>query len=143
MSLKPLLLPVAAALALGSIPALAQHGGHDHGGHHPTPEQQAAAAKAGIVEGKLEKGVRVFHIAVTEDGFEPSRLKVHKGEKVRFVVTRRTNRTCATEIVIRDHGIEKPLPLDKPVTVEFTPARSGEIRYACGMNHVSGIAFVP
>lgn len=137
MNARSFLLPVAAALALGSTPALAQHG------HHPTPTQQSAAAAAGIVEGKLENGVRVFQMTVTENGFEPSRVKVSKGEKVRFLVTRKTNRTCATEIVIRDHGIEQPLPLDKTVAVEFTPSKSGEIRYACGMNHVSGIAFVP
>ena len=45
--------------------------------------------------------------------------------------------------MIKDHGINAPLPLDKPVTVEFTPKKSGEIRYACGMNHVSGVVFVP
>jgi plastocyanin domain-containing protein len=29
------------------------------------------------------------------------------------------------------------------VTVEFTPAKSGEIRYACGMGHITGIVFIP
>jgi plastocyanin domain-containing protein len=70
-------------------------------------------------------------------------VKARKGEKLRLVVTRRTDRTCATEIVVKDHGINQPLPLGKAVTVELTPARSGEIRFACGMDHVSGIVFVP
>jgi plastocyanin domain-containing protein len=70
-------------------------------------------------------------------------VKAKKGEKLRLVVTRKTDRTCAKEIVVKDHGIEKELPLDKPVTVEFTPAKSGEIRYACGMGHITGIVFIP
>jgi plastocyanin domain-containing protein len=130
------LLPAAAALALAATPAVAQHGGHDHG--HMTQ-----APKGAIAEGKLDGGVRVFELAVTEDGFEPSRVKIKKGEKVRFLVTRKTDSTCAKEIVIKQHGIEQKLPLNQTVTVEFKPEKSGEVRYACGMDHVSGVLFVP
>ncbi len=132
----------AAALALGASPALAQHAGHDA---HAASQDRAAKASAahGIVEGTLKDGVRVVEVAVTEDGFVPSKVKAKKGEKVRLVVTRKTDSTCAKEIVVADHGISQPLPLGKPVTVEFTPKRSGEIRYACGMSHVSGVVFIP
>jgi plastocyanin domain-containing protein len=100
-------------------------------------------AQGGIVEGTVKDGVRTVEMQVTEDGFVPSKIKAKKGEKLRLVVTRKTDRTCAKEIVVKDHGIEKELPLDKPVTVEFTPAKSGEIHYACGMGHVTGIVFIP
>ena len=128
----------AAALALWASPARAQHMGHDQrmGG------QGQGSATPAFAEGKLERGVRTFDLSVTEDGFVPSRLVVNTGEKVRLVVTRKTNATCAKEIVIRDHGIDRPLPLDQAVAVEFTPKKAGEIRFACGMDHVSGIAFV-
>ncbi len=135
MSSRSFLLPTAAALALAAVPALAQHAGHDH-----MAMNQAAS---GIAEGKLVNGVRVVELSVTSNGFEPSRVKVQKGEKVRLVVTRKTDRTCATEIVIKDHGIHAPLPLEKPVTVELTPTRSGEIRYACAMNMIAGTLLVP
>jgi plastocyanin domain-containing protein len=137
MSLKSFLLPAAAALALGAAsPAAAQ--GHDHGHGHAMQ-----APKGAIAEGTLKGGVRVFELAVTEDGFDPSRVKIKKGEKVRFVVTRKTDSTCAKEIVIKPFGIEKKLPLNEPVTVEFTPEKSGEVRYACAMDHVAGVLFVP
>ena len=139
MSTKSFLLPAAAALALASAPVLAQHGSDDHGKMHGAKK----SAAAGIAEGKLENGVRTVEMAVTDDGFEPSKVKVKKGEKVRFVITRKTDSTCAKEIVIKDHGIDTPLPLNKAVTVEFTPTKSGEIRYACGMDHVSGVVFIP
>lgn len=133
MSSKSFLFPFAAALALSAAPALAQHG-HGAGSGDPA---------AGIVEGTVKKGVRTVEMTVTEDGFEPSKIKAKKGEKLRLVVTRKTDKTCATEIVIPPHGIKKDLPLDKAVTVELTPKASGEIRYACGMGHITGIVFVP
>lgn len=37
---------------------------------------------------------------------------------------------------------QQPLPLDKTVTVELTPKVSGEIKYACGMGHITGVLFV-
>jgi plastocyanin len=82
---------------------------------------------------------RTIEIAVTAKGFEPARVKVKKGEPLKLVVTRKTDDTCAKEIVIPDENIKADLPLDKPVTLSFTPKKSGEIRYTCGMNMVSGV----
>jgi plastocyanin domain-containing protein len=135
------LLPFAAAAALSlAAPALAQHMAQ-HGDHGATPAAKDPAA--GIAEGTVKNGVRTVELQVTEDGFVPSKVKANKGEKLRLVVTRKTDKTCATEIVVKDHGIEKELPLGKPVTVEFTPNKSGEIRYACAMGHIAGIVFIP
>lgn len=134
MNFRSILPPLAAALALSAGPALAQH---DHG-HGAT-----AAVAAGIAEGTVQNGVRVVDMTVTEDGFVPSKVKVKKGEKVRLMVTRKTDSTCAKEIVIKEAGINQPLPLDKTVSIELTPRKSGEIRYACGMDHISGVLFVP
>ena len=129
---------VAAALLLSSPVAFAQeHKGHDHGNM-----QGMALAGSGIAEGTLQNGVRTFELSVTDDGFVPARLKVNKGETVRLVVTRKTDSTCAKEIVIKDRGINTALPLEKAVTVEFRADRSGEVRYACAMDHVSGVVFV-
>ncbi len=141
MNSKSFLLPIAVALAFAAAPARAQHDhGSMHGGQHGAA---SASAAQGIAEGTLKDGVRTVNVSVTDNGFEPSKVKAKKGEKVRLVVTRKTDSTCAKEIVIKEHRINQPLPLDTPVTVEFTPAKSGEIRYACGMDMVSGVVFVP
>lgn len=152
MTSKSLLLAGAAALALHAAPVLAQdHAGmqmegmkgmqHDHAAMQHEPE--SAAAKAGIAEGTVKNGVRTVQMQVTEDGFVPAKVLAKKGEKLRLVITRKTDRTCATEIVIKDHGIDTKLPLDKPVTVELTPKKSGELKYACGMDMIRGTIFVP
>ena len=140
---RTLAFSLAAALALVAGVARAQHG-HDAADHAQYQQRSAAAlAAAGIAEGTVKNGVRTVEMAVTEDGFVPSKVKALKGEKLRLVVTRKTDRTCAKEIVVPSHGINQPLPLGKAVTVELTPRASGEIRYACGMDMISGVVLVP
>jgi plastocyanin domain-containing protein len=81
---------------------------------------------------------RVVEIAVTEDGFEPAEVKVKKGEPLELVVTRKTDRTCAREIVVKGYGVNRKLPLGKAVTVKLTPRKTGTVRYACSMDMVAG-----
>jgi plastocyanin domain-containing protein len=123
-----------ASLMLTTVPlaALAQHDRHVAGNQAALPAATTAVQEAG----------QAIEISVTGEGFVPARIKVKKGQLVRLVVTRKTERTCATEIVIRDQGINQKLPLDKPVTVEFTPSKSGQLRYACGMDMISGVIVV-
>jgi plastocyanin domain-containing protein len=141
---RTLVASLAAAVALSAGIARAQHAAMDPAAHEQAKQRsQAALAAAGIAEGTVKNGVRTVEMQVTEDGFVPSKVKVHKGEKVRLVVTRKTDRTCAKEIVIKGYGINQPLPLEKAVTVELTPKASGEIKYACGMDMISGVLLVP
>ncbi|MBL8622939.1 MAG: cupredoxin domain-containing protein [Myxococcales bacterium] len=77
-------------------------------------------------------------IVVTAKGFEPKALTAKVGQPVTLVVTRKVERTCATEIVIKDYGIDQPLPLDQPVKVTFTPTKPGKVRFACGMDMIAG-----
>jgi plastocyanin domain-containing protein len=115
-------LPLAAALALGALPFAAR------------AEGAARSAKP-----HAARAAAVHEIAVTSDGFVPATIQVKRGEPVKLVVTRKTARTCATEIVIKDYAVNQPLPLDKPVTIELTPKKSGQVRYACGMDMISGV----
>jgi plastocyanin len=87
----------------------------------------------------LAAQARTVELSVTAKGFEPSRVKLAKGEPVKLVVTRKTDDTCAKQMVIPDENIKADLPLNKPVTLSFTPKRSGDIRYTCGMNMISGV----
>jgi plastocyanin domain-containing protein len=116
----------------------------DHAAHAAAQaKSEAALTAAGIAEGTVKDGVRTVEMAVTEDGFVPAKIKASKGEKLRLVITRKTDRTCAREIVIKEAGVNKKLPLEKTVTVELTPKKSGELKYACGMDMVTGVIFVP
>ena len=77
-------------------------------------------------------------IKVTEKGYEPNQLKLRVGVPARVTFVRETEATCGTEVVLPEYDIERKLPLDEPVVIEFTPQESGEFGFACGMNMVKG-----
>jgi plastocyanin domain-containing protein len=88
-------------------------------------------------------GARRVELAVTDKGFEPSPVTVKAGEPLELLITRKTDKTCATEIVVKDYGIEKRLPLNEPVLVAFTPKAPGEIKYGCAMDQmIAGVLVV-
>jgi plastocyanin domain-containing protein len=92
------------------------------------------AAPAAAADGKVA-------IAVTKNGFEPADIKVTKGTPVTLVFTRKTDETCAKDVVIHvddKQTIEKDLPLNAPVEVAVTFPNSGDLVYACGMDMVKG-----
>jgi plastocyanin domain-containing protein len=107
------------------------------------------SASATLAKAKPDKGasakpaaVAVIEMSVTGDGFVPAQVKVKAGQPVKLVITRKTDRTCAKEIVIKDFGINQPLPLNRAVEVTFTPNKAGSFRYACGMDMITGVIIV-
>ncbi len=85
-----------------------------------------------------EGGPTRVAITVTEKGFEPEAVTVTAGRPVTLVVTRTTAQTCATELVLKEHGINQPLPLGEAVEITFTPEQTGELTYACAMDMYKG-----
>lgn len=81
---------------------------------------------------------KTIELALTEKGFEPASVMVEKGKPVTLVITRKTEQTCAKEIVIDDPKVRAELPLNKPVKVTFTPKKAGELKYGCAMNKMVG-----
>ncbi len=82
---------------------------------------------------------QVVNMTVTRDGFVPAQVKVKSGQPVKLVVTRQVEITCATAIVMKDFNVNQELPLNKPVTVAFTPKKAGEYRFSCPMGHITGV----
>jgi plastocyanin domain-containing protein len=86
---------------------------------------------------------RTIALTVTEKGYEPSPVTLKQGEPVKLVLTRTTDQTCATEIVLEDYNINTPLPLNQPVEVAFTPNKTGKLVYGCAMGKmISGVFMV-
>ncbi len=115
--------------------ATMDHGATDHGatvdaGTKPAPVKVAAAPAA-----------RTIAIQVTAE-FTPAEIHVKRGEAVKLVFTRTTDRTCATSVHFRELGLDRELPLGKPVTVALKPAQAGKYRFSCGMDMVAGTLVV-
>ena len=86
----------------------------------------------------MKKGVRTIELSVTADGFVPAELHAKVGETVKLAVTRTVERTCALDIVMKDLGVNEPLPLGKTVAVTVKPKKAGTYRFACAHGHIAG-----
>jgi RND family efflux transporter MFP subunit len=81
-------------------------------------------------------------VLVTEKGYEPAKLTLRAGQPARITFIRTTDKTCGTEVVFPSLSIRRPLPLNEPVVIEFTPQTAGEIGFVCGMNMLRGTVVV-
>jgi thiol-disulfide isomerase/thioredoxin len=81
-------------------------------------------------------------INVTGAGYEPSNIVLQRGKPVELTFIRKIERTCGKDIVIPSYGIKESLPFNAPVTVTFTPRRSGRFKFTCGMNMFRGTLVV-
>ena len=77
-------------------------------------------------------------VKVTEKGYEPAELKLRLGVPARLTFVRETDATCGTEVVFPEYDIERVQPLKERVVVEFTPQKSGEFTFTCGMKMLKG-----
>ena len=77
-------------------------------------------------------------VEVNQNGYQPASLKLKKGVPARITFIRRERSGCATEVVFPDYGIRRELPLNQSVVISFTPSKTGDFTFACGMNMVRG-----
>jgi len=96
-----------------------------------------SAAKEAAARATLQKDTQTATVEITDKGLEPSSLKLKAGVPAKVTFVRKTDETCAKEVVIKEYKINRKLPLNEPVTVEFTP-RKGEFTFACGMDMIKG-----
>lgn len=94
--------------------------------------QARAATAASSGQGQTAR------IAVTTKGFEPASINLKPNVPAKVTFIRQTDQTCATSVVIPEYKINQDLPLNKSVVVEFTPTKTGEFAFACGMNMLKG-----
>jgi plastocyanin domain-containing protein len=99
----------------------------------PPPPAAPAAAPA---DGRV-------NVEVTEAGFVPERIPAKAGKPLTMVITRKTDRTCAREILFAGQPGKTELPLNKTVEVTYTPKASGEVKFGCAMGMmVAGVLVV-
>ena len=91
-----------------------------------------------LLAGCGDSGPKEVQVAVTDNGFEPANVVVKKGQPAVLVITRKSQNTCATEVVFTETGRKYDLPLNTPVRVDLTGASPGTVHYACGMDMEHG-----
>lgn len=106
------------------------------------------SAGAGIEARQARRGkgraarAQTATVALTEKGYEPASLRLRRGVPARVTFVRKVSAGCGQEIALPDYGINRELPLNVPVTVEFTPAKAGAFTFSCGMGMVKGTLIV-
>ena len=84
-----------------------------------------------------ESGTQEINVTV-KGGYSPDVIVVNRGTPVRLNFYRDETSSCSEQVVFGDFGIAKELPAFKTTPIEFTPDKSGEFTFACGMNMLRG-----
>lgn len=75
---------------------------------------------------------------IVEGGYTPNTISIPKGKTTNINFFRKDPSSCLEEVVLSDFKIRKFLPLNKKVTIEIKPEKTGEFRFECGMNMFHG-----
>lgn len=84
-----------------------------------------------------EGGVQEINITV-KGGYSPDVIAVKRGTPVRLNFYRDETSSCSEQVILSDFRIARDLPAFKTTAVEFTPDKSGEFPFTCGMNMLHG-----
>ena len=84
-----------------------------------------------------ETGIQEIKVTV-KGGYSPDVIVVKSGVPVRLNFYRDETSSCSEKVVFGDFGIAKDLPAFKTTPIEFTPEKTGEFTFACGMNMLRG-----
>ncbi len=93
----------------------------------PKPEAPPRVASDQL-SGQVVGGVREVKVEAKRWAFDPNRIVVKKGEKVRLVVT---SLDVKHGLGIEAFNINQELPPHQPQTIEFTPDQAGEFEFHC------------
>jgi plastocyanin domain-containing protein len=84
-----------------------------------------------------DAGVQEIKVTV-KGGYSPDVIVVKRGAPVRLNFYRDETSSCSEQVVFGDFGIVRDLQAFKTTAIEFTPGKSGEFTFACGMNMLRG-----
>jgi hypothetical protein len=101
------------------------------------PALSARSNDAGTAGAAATPSARV-DVLVTDEGFVPGRIPAKAGQEITLVITRKVERTCATEIIFQGQEAKTDLPFNKAVEVKYTPKVTGEIKFGCAMGMMIG-----
>ena len=89
------------------------------------------------VSAQVADGVQEVRVIV-KGGYSPDVIVVKQGAPVKLDFYRDETASCSEEIVFGDFGIARHLPAFQTTAIEFTPEKSGEFTFTCGMNMMRG-----
>jgi plastocyanin domain-containing protein len=86
-------------------------------------------------------GERRVAIDVGKTGYTPSRIEAKAGEKLILAFTRTADTECGKFVKVAG-GEQKELPMNQVVELPVDVPQDGEVRFACGMDMLTGTVIV-
>jgi cobalt-zinc-cadmium efflux system membrane fusion protein len=90
----------------------------------------------------LASASQAIEIAITKEGFVPSTVNVKADLPIDLAFVRKTEDTCAKEVVVPSVNARQALPLNQQVVIRLAPAKAGTLAFTCGMNMLKGTLVV-
>jgi hypothetical protein len=108
-------------------------------------KKSAAGTESSSTASMLASATGEARIVADEQGYTPSSVAVPKGppgSKVTLTFVRTSDKTCATEVVFPELNVEKPLPLNQPVSIQVPSDAARTLNFQCGMAMFKGALVV-
>ena len=84
-----------------------------------------------------ESGLQEIKVTV-KGGYSPDVIVVKEGMPLRLNFYRDETSSCSEQVNFGDFGISRELPAFKTTPIEFTPDKTGEFTFVCGMGMIRG-----
>lgn len=75
---------------------------------------------------------------VVNGGYTPNTVVLKQGVPAELVFDRKDPSGCFSHVVFPDFGINEELPVGEQHTIAIDTSKTGEYKYACGMNMFHG-----
>jgi len=85
--------------------------------------------------------VQVINMNVDAHGWSSDKFVLQKGAKVKWNIHVENLTNCNKEIIVQDYGLDIKLKSGENI-IEFTPDRTGVIKWSCWMNMIPGTFIV-
>ncbi|HEV7646423.1 MAG TPA: cupredoxin domain-containing protein [Pyrinomonadaceae bacterium] len=98
----------------------------------------AIPANAQKIPRKPKTAVQKQTIILKDGEYRPASFRLKRGVPAQLTIIRKSADECGEEIVFPAYGIRRWLPLNRAVTVRFTPKKKGAFGFMCGMDMMYG-----
>jgi uncharacterized protein len=91
-----------------------------------------------ISEVQATNGVQEVTISISNNGYQPSRLRVKSGQPVKLILQSKDTYSCALAFVFKEFGINTFLEANDTKVFTFTPNKPGKYQFTCSMGMYTG-----
>ncbi len=82
---------------------------------------------------------QIVEIHVRDGVYEPALIQATAGKGISLKFIREDDAACAAQVLFPELGIQKELPLGRPVVVRIVPEQPGDYGFQCQMGMYRGV----